>query len=305
MSSILIAGGSGMIGSALSRSLMADGHKVSVLSRTPDHRSTPIQYRWNPSSEYIDEKAIQDVDVVINLCGAGIADKLWTRKRRLVLSESRLVPTRFLASLWKDRERKPAMYIGASAIGIYGDQGDKILDENSVSETEDFMVKLCRDWEGHHWKLEESGMEVSIMRIGLVLSDSGGLLPKLMSFIFLKSGAILGSGDQYMSWIHHHDLVDLFKWVINGNLPAGIYNTVGPDPVQHREFMHTLKRSSSKLSFLASVPTPILKLVMGEMSATVLSSVRVLPSKALTGGFNYRFEKLENAMGEVLRAMST
>lgn len=284
---------------------MDDGHIVSVLSRTPDHRSTPVQYRWNPSSAYIDEKAIQDVDVVINLCGAGIADKLWTRKRRRTLQDSRLVPTRFLASLWRDRDRKPSMYIGASAIGIYGDQGDKVLDENSVAETEDFMVKLCRDWEEEHRKLEETGMEVSIMRIGLVLSDSGGLIPKLMNFVFLKSGAVLGSGNQYMSWIHLHDLVDLFKWVIQGNLPAGIYNAVSPEPVPHREFMQTLKSSSAKLSFLASVPAPILKLAMGEMSATVLSSARVLPTRVLTGGFNYRFKKLENAIGDVLSAMST
>ncbi|MDH3652412.1 MAG: TIGR01777 family oxidoreductase [Saprospiraceae bacterium] len=305
MTKILIAGGSGLIGSTLCAALNKDGHEIVILTRTPDHRSPFVQYRWDPVRSYIDLRALRDTDVIINLCGAGIADKLWTRKRKEELADSRLIPTRFLHESIAKMSRKPSRYIGASAIGIYGDRQDLVLDENSEVGEDDFLVRLCKDWEHEHSRMVNLGLTVVVLRIGLVLSHRGGLVPKLMKYIILGTGVRLGSGNQFMAWIHEWDLVEMFRWHILGDHEGGIYNAVGIDPVTHATFMKRLVHKFPGLALLVPVPSWLIKLIMGEMAVTVLSSARVKPHRIMEQGFDLTYPEFGAALENVLNSKVT
>lgn len=291
---VLITGGTGMIGTRLAELLIDAGYEVALLSRTPG-ASRYRGFRWDPMSGQIDEAAIPYADYIINLAGSSVSDGKWTQERKREILSSRLAGTKLVArELAKDGHHVQA-FISASAIGIYGDRDDEMLHEDSTPAADDFLADVCRQWEEAAHGVQE-GIRTAIFRIGIVLSPEGGALVPLARTVKLLAGAPLGSGRQYMSWIHLDDLCRLFIQALEEAQWQGIYNAVAPHPVTNQEFTETLADVLHRPLVLPKVPEFGLKLMMGEMSEIVLASQRVSAEKVLGQGFRFEYPELKPAL---------
>jgi len=291
---ILITGGTGLVGMKLSAFLVKKGFKVLHLSRNENLTATYPAYRWDISKEVIDPKAMQ-VDYVIHLAGTGVADKRWSKQRKQEIYDSRIRSTRLLVNTILNTKNTVKGLISASAIGFYGfDTGRKIMEENDHAG-EDFLAKVVQDWEHELIPLQKAGIQSTAIRIGIVLSRDGGALPKLEIPVQLGVGAALGSGSQYMSWIHINDLCGIFKHVITNQL-SGIYNAVAPNPVTNKEFTKTLAKKLNRPFFLPNVPAFGMKVLLGEMAAIVLGGNKVSAEKIKSSGYHFQFETLDSAI---------
>ncbi len=299
MKKITIAGGTGLIGGLLSRALRERGYLVQHLSRTPGECPEYATYKWDPSRGDIDLKALLDLDGLINLAGAGIADRPWTKSRRRVLYESRVAGNRLLRDAVAKVQSRPNVFIGSSAVGYYGDQGDREVTEDTPPMHHGFLGELSRDWEASQDAFADLDVRMAKLRIGLVLSGRGGVLPVLRRSIVFGVGACLGTGAQYMSWIHETDMVQMIIRILEDDALQGVYNAVSPNPVQHETFMRLLVRQKGGLGWLPKVPAPLLRLLMGERSALVLDSSRVIPQRMLRAGFTFTFPKLKAAVQDL------
>ena len=291
---ILISGGSGLVGTATSAALQADGHNVVHLVR-PGKPAKAGDVQWDPMRATVDVAGLEGVDVVIHLSGAGIADGRWTEERKQILRSSRIDTTRVLVDSLARLKRKPRALIVASAIGYYGSRGDEILIESSAIGT-DFLALLCRDWEAEASRAAAMGIRTVMLRFGVVLSGKGGALPKMLTPFKLGVGGRLGSGQQWMSWIAIEDVVGIVRYAITNDQVSGPVNVVAPNPVRNEEFTRLL---AGMLHRPAIFPAPalMLRLAMGEMAdAVLLSSDRVKPERMLTAGYKFRFEILEPAL---------
>jgi hypothetical protein len=291
---ILISGSSGLVGTATSAGLHADGHNVVHLVR-PGKTAKAGDVQWDPMRATVDVAGLEGVDVVIHLSGAGIADGRWTEERKQILRSSRIDTTRVLVDSLSRLKQKPRVLIVASAIGYYGSRGDEILTESSAIGT-DFLALLCRDWEAEASRAAAMGIRTVMLRFGVVLSGKGGALPKMLTPFKLGVGGRLGSGQQWMSWIAVEDVLGIIRYAIANEQVSGPVNVVAPNPVRNEEFTRLL---AAMLHRPAIFPAPafLLRLAMGEMAdAVLLSSDRVKPDQMLAAGYKFRFEILEPAL---------
>ena len=294
---VAITGSSGMIGSAARRAFEARGHTVKRLVRRA--ASAPGEIAWNPTAEEIDPRVaaqLEGVDVVINMAGENLAQR-WTSGARRRIVDSRVPGTLLLSRTLAALDRKPRVMISGSAMGIYGDRGDELLDESSTLG-DGFLASVCKDWEAATSPASEAGIRVVTSRTTLVLDRHGGAFPQFLLQFRLWAGGRLGSGGQWMSWITLRDVVGVFSFLIEAERVSGPVNVVAPEPVTNAEFVRVLGRVLHR-PVLLPVPTVALELVFGQMARdTVLASQRVVSRKL--GGYRFEDPELEQAIREVI-----
>ncbi|MEO5581585.1 MAG: TIGR01777 family oxidoreductase [Saprospiraceae bacterium] len=296
---ILICGGSGMIGTALSNYLTQFGIRIRILTRQKKSSTQYEQFLWNPYKEEIDSKALDDVYGVINLAGASIGSRRWSKKRKMEIYNSRILSTRFMIKCINARTIPPEIFVSTSAIGVYGNRGNEIMDEDSLISTEDFLSNLCIDWEAEVSRLDKNIRSV-ILRIGLVLSMEDGLLAKSMipAKIFLTP--VFGSGKQIYSWIHIQDLLNIFGWILNHETSQGIYIAVSLHPISQSEFAMQLSKTIHRYIIPFHLPAFLLNLILGKFSTSLLDSQHILSKKLISEGFVFTYPTLPEALENLL-----
>nr|WP_315233198.1 TIGR01777 family oxidoreductase [uncultured Flavobacterium sp.] len=298
---VLISGGSGFIGSHLTGLLIAKGYSVSILSRSEKQNKGDIfYYKWDVANQTIDESAVLNADYIIHLAGENIAEKRWTAKRKAAIIDSREKSTQLLYSVLKKNNKKLDAFISASAVGIYGAvNGEEICLENTPPAN-DFLGYTCQKWEGALDFIENLNIRTVKIRTGLVLGKNDGFLKKLIPLFKFRLGSALGSGKQYMPWIHVDDLCNIYlQAVLNPNM-EGAYNAAVNDNTTNTIFSKTLARIFGYSIWLPNVPAFVLKLVMGEMAVIVLTGRRVSSDKIEETGFQFKFKNLEEALRDCL-----
>jgi uncharacterized protein len=295
---VLISGGSGLVGTALTGSLRADGHVVAHFVRQGGKKE-PGDVFWNPSSAAADVPAMEGFDAIVHLSGASIAGGRWTSKRKALIRSSRVDSTRVLVDALAHLKQPPKLFVCASATGYYGDRGDELLTESS-GYGNDFLAILCRAWEGEASRAAAAGIRTVCARFGVVLSERGGALPRMLPPFKLGLGGRLGSGRQWMSWIALEDAVNFLRATMENDAWRGAVNVVSPNPVRNSEFTRVL---AGLLHRPAIFPAPafVLRLALGEMAdALLLASQRVRPEKLIENGYKFRYETLESALKAIV-----
>ena len=295
---VLITGGTGLIGSRLAEMLIDGGYEVALLSREPAKSSHFRSFRWDPQAGTIDEAAVPYADYIVSLAGASVADGKWTDERKRDIMTSRLGGLALLSRELAKPGHHVQAVISASAVGIYGDAGDKLVDEDTppALPTHDFLADVSNQWELAAAPIAALGIRTVIPRIGVVLSTEGGALPQIAKPVKLGAGAALGSGRQYMSWIHLDDLCRLFIAMLENPAWRGTYNAVAPYPATNQAFTEVLAEVLHRPLILPKVPAFGLKLAMGEMSEIVLASQNVSAKKVLAQGFTFEYPQLRGAL---------
>ncbi|MFV8392541.1 TIGR01777 family oxidoreductase [Flavobacterium sp. LB2P6] len=298
---VLISGGSGFIGSHLTGLLIAKGYSVSILSRSEKQNKEDIfYYKWDVANQTIDENAVLNADYIIHLAGENIAEKRWTAKRKAAIIDSREKSTQLLYSVLKKNNKKLDAFISASAVGIYGAvNGEEICSENTPY-VNDFLGYTCQKWEGALDFIENLNIRTVKIRTGLVLGKNEGFLKKLIPLFKFRLGSALGSGKQYMPWIHVDDLCNIYLQAVSNPNMEGPYNAAINDNTTNTVFSKTLARIFGYSIWLPNVPAFVLKLVMGEMALIVLTGRRVSSAKIEQTGFQFKFKNLEEALRNCL-----
>ncbi|WP_439641394.1 TIGR01777 family oxidoreductase [Nevskia sp.] len=296
---VLITGGTGFIGRELAASLLADGHAVTVLTREITSSGNRVP---NGAKAIRDLARADAVDAVVNLAGANLGGTRWNPVTKMGFRTSRIDTTRRLVDWMSRLGTRPKVLVSGSAIGWYGPQGDEVLTESAPAGG-DFSATLCRDWEAEALKAAALGVRVCTVRTGIVLGPSGpaggGALAQMLPAFRLGGGGPMGSGRQWMSWVHRADLVALIRFLIERETASGPFNGTAPEPVTNAEFAKTLGRVLKRPAILP-MPGFALKLIVGEMAEILLSGQRVVPQAALDQGFRFRFPTLEAALRDVL-----
>lgn len=300
MMKILITGGKGLVGKALSKHLESKGHELSILSRNPDKDAGLKEYYWNPSQKKIDEQALQHIDCIIHLAGANIAEKRWTKRRRKELYESRVEATQFLFEKIKQLNIPLKSYVSASAIGWYGNETTEHIYEESIDASTDFLGRLCYNWELAADKFKELEVKVSKVRTGVVLSDQGGALEKMCKPIIWGQGASLGSGKQYMPWVHIEDLCEIYTQLVEYKLPNGVYNAVAPEHITNVDLTKLLAQALEKPLWMPNIPSWALYMLLGRMSSMLLNGSRVSSKKIIENGFNFKYPSITRAIASFI-----
>lgn len=298
---VLISGGSGFIGSQLTDLLIAKGYSVSILSRSEKQNKEDLfYYKWNVANQTIDATAVLNADYIIHLAGENIAEKRWTLKRKTEIIDSREKSTQLLYSVLKKNNKKLEAFISASAVGIYGAvNGEEICSENSPYAN-DFLGNTCQKWEDSVRFIENLNIRTVKIRTGLVLGKNDGFLKKLIPLFKMRLGSALGSGKQYMPWIHVDDLCNIyFQAIVNSNM-EGAYNAAVADNTTNTVFSKTMARIFGYSIWLPNVPAFLLRAVMGEMAVIVLTGRRVSADKIEQTGFQFKFKNLEDALRDCL-----
>ncbi len=292
---ILITGASGLIGSRLTELLLQKGFKVSHLGRTQRMGQVP-SYVWSVEKGTIDPHALTDVDCILNLAGAGVADKRWTSARKKEILDSRIQSTALLYHELKKSNHRVKSFISASAIGYYGlETGESWVTETNGAGT-DFLAQVVKQWEEEAEKINSLGVRVVKLRIGIVLSEKGGALKSMAAPIRWGFGAVLGNGKQYLSWIHIDDLCALVIKAVEDDAMNGVYNAVGTQPVTNCELTKAIAKILKKPLWLPAVPSFVLKLILGEMADLVIYGSKVSSVRMQETGFQHQFTELEVAL---------
>ncbi len=299
---IILTGGTGFIGTALRKSLVEKDHEVVVLTRQASLENEPgirTRYRfWNPPEGGAWEKEMDGADGVINLAGEPIVGKRWSPSQKQKLLESRAGATQAVVGAIRNAKKKPGFLINASAIGFYGPHGDEEVTEKN-SHGSDFLSHICQAWEAHALRAEDFGVRVVRLRTGIVLEKNGGALGKMLFPFQLGLGGPVGSGKQWMSWIHREDLIHLIHFLIEKKEARGAVNGTAPNPARMKEFSSTLGRVLHRPAVLPA-PAFALRILLGEMADILLTGQRVLPKKALGWGYPFRYPRLEDALKAIL-----
>ncbi|MFT5557614.1 MAG: hypothetical protein ACI9RZ_000066 [Sphingobacteriales bacterium] len=287
---VLLTGSSGLVGTALSELLKAQGYQVGKLLRSEQ----AVQPYWNIKQQYLALKDFENPDVIIHLAGENIGDGRWTKDKKKKLRDSRILSTQLLVEHFKEVLPAPKLFICASAIGFYGNRGDQKLDENSAAGT-DFVSQLALDWEESSQQIKEAGTRLVNLRTGLVISKKGGALAKMLPAFKLGLGGKIGSGEQIMSWIDINDMIRAVLFIIENENLQGPINLVTPNPVTNQVFSQLLAKQLNRPCFLP-LPERLVKLLFAEMGKELLlSSTQVNPKKLLDAGFVFKYAKLENS----------
>ncbi len=300
MANILIAGGTGLVGTRLSQFLLDKGHTVMHLSRKSNPDAKIPAYRWDLKKGEIEEEAVEKADYIINLAGAGIASALWTKARKKLIIDSRVKSNELLLSTLTKLKKNPKAYLSASAVGYYGNTGDELATEDSKPGI-GFLTDSVMEWEESIQPFIKKGIRTAIFRIGIVLSTRGGAFEKMFPSYTLYTGAYFGNGQQFYSWIHIDDLCRMFLMAIDQSDFSGLYNAVGPQPARLKTIAQSIADAMDKKALILPVPAPLLKLTMGEMSEMLLFSTRVSSQKIEDAGFEFQFPDLEEAIRDVLK----
>ena len=290
-----------MIGSQLADQLADKGYDIVLLSRDKNKSSKYTTCTWDVSSGFIESKALENVDYIVHLAGAGVADKRWTDERKKVLASSRIDSAQLIYNHLKNKKQKIKAFISASAIGIYGfDTGSILLKEDRKQLGDDFLATLTKKWEAAADQFSDISEKVVKLRIGLVLSAKGGLLDKLVPITKFGLGSAFGSGDQYMSWIHIRDLVNMFIEAIEKDTMDGVYNAVAPNPVTNKEFLETLSGVLNRPFFLPNTPKFLMRMALGELASAVTGGNKVSSEKISMTGFEFKFQTLRESLEDLL-----
>jgi len=300
---VLITGASGLIGSALADALLARGDEVVGLTRDPERarpkNPTVRWHAWQATTERPPPESLEGVDGVVNLIGEEINQRL-TDQAKVRIRESRLAGTRNLLQGIAAAPSKPSVFVGQSAIGYYGDRGAKILDEES-QPGEGYTAEVPIDWERAEREAESIVPRVVILRTGLVLTKDGGLVKQLLLPFKLGVGGPIAGGEQFMSWIHIDDEVGLLLWALDNDQVTGTINATAPNPVTNREFSKALGRALHRPVFMPVPKFAVAALRGGELADAVAGGARVLPRRALDGGYEFRHPELDEALRSALR----
>jgi uncharacterized protein (TIGR01777 family) len=294
---ILVTGGSGFVGQALFPALAVAGHEVVILTRQSNLRLPSGVAR---SATRLDELDAADFGGVVNLAGAPIGDARWTEQRKKLLLESRLATTSRLIEWMSRAQRRPQVLVSASAVGYYGEQGDRPITEDT-RPTPGFTHDLCAAWEREAEQATALGVRVCVMRIGVVLDKDGGALAKMLPAFRMGAGGRLGDGQHWFPWIHREDVTAVCQWLLEATAARGAYNVSAPNPVTNAEFTRALGRALGRPTVLP-MPQAALKLLFGEMSELLLVSDRMLPRRLLDAGFRFRYPDLDPALAAIFRS---
>ncbi len=300
---IVVTGGTGFVGRALCAALLQGGHTVTVLTRhmgqvlhRPDVHVNSVE--WNARDTGPWEQLLERADAVINLVGASIADARWTDVRKQLITDSRVLTTRLLVRALSRSSSKPITFISASGIGYYGVSDDRCLDEGAA-RGQGFLADLCLAWEAEALRAAEYGARVVILRTGMVLEQDGGALPKMLLPFRLFAGGPIMPGSQWVSWIHRRDHIGLIQWALTTTTVSGPINAVAPEPVTMKTFCEVLGRVIHRPSWLP-VPEFALNVLLGELGTLMTTGQRVIPAKAMAGGYTFRYPRLEPALRVIL-----
>jgi len=296
---ILITGGTGFIGSALSPDLRDAGHRVIVTTRRQTYSSEMLT--WNPPA-LIPPDIISNIDAVVNLSGESVSSGRWTKARKALLVSSRIDTTKALVQSMKNAGPGPNVLLSASAIGYYGPHGAEYVTEKTPPAS-DFLADLCEAWETEALKAEESGVRVVLLRTGVVLGAGGGMLSQMVVPFKLFIGGHIGSGEQWLSWIHRDDEVGIIRHALENGSVSGPVNLSAPNPVTNREFSTALAKVLGRPLWLP-VPGFILKIVLGELGSVALTGQRAVPEKALKTGYEFKYPEIKGALMAILKRPS-
>lgn len=295
---ILITGGTGLIGRRLCRALLAEGHQLTVLSRRPETVAAKCGSAVQAMAALGEWQAEQTFDAVINLAGEPIVDKRWTAQRKQVLWDSRVSLTEDLVRRIAAARQKPGVLLSGSAVGYYGDRGDVMLDE-AENAGDNFPARLCKAWEAAARVAETVGVRVCLSRTGLILSNDGGLLGRMLPPFKLGLGARLGDGKQWMSWVHIDDYAAMALRLLHDALASGPYNMTAPQPATNAEFTSALAAALHRPApFIA--PAMLLRSAMGERACLLLEGQRVLPKRMEAAHYRFAFTNLADALHDLL-----
>lgn len=305
MKTVLITGGTGMVGRALTRALLDKGYEVIVMGRGGvrdtgygiQNGGVGLSFaKWNVEKQEIDAAAFAKADYIVHLAGAGVADKRWTSKRKQEIVDSRVSSGVLLVNSLKTIPNKVKAVISASAIGWYGaDTVARKFEESDIA-AKDFLGQTCKQWEESIEPVAALGKRLTKLRIGIVLSTEGGALKEFIKPLQFGIASILGSGRQIISWIHIDDLVNMFITAIEREDISGVYNAVAPSPVSNKELILTLAKARNKFYIPVPVPSFVLKMMLGEMSIEILKSATVSSAKAERAGFSFRYADIKAAV---------
>jgi len=299
---ILVTGATGLVGQELVGLLLQNGHIVHYLSTSKDKLVNNSNYKgfyWNPKTSEIDLNSLTDVEGIVHLAGANVAKK-WTNAYKEEIIQSRVLSTRLLFQTLQKTPHKVKQFVSASAIGIYPSSSSTIYHEIDTDIDASFLGNVVNQWENEVNQLEKLELTVSKIRIGIVLAKNGGALQEMAKPIKYGLGAAFGSGNQYQSWIHIHDLVAIFNYVIEHKL-SGIFNGVSPYPVTNAELTKAIAKTLDKPLFLPNIPQFMMKLILGEMHQILFSSQNVSCRKLLDQNFQFKFAALDKALVDLLK----
>ena len=300
---VFITGGTGFVGSALTKKLTDREHSVTLLTRKiREERPVPngvFMLEGDPTKEGVWQEEVSAHDVIINLAGASIFRR-WTKNEKIVIRESRVRTTENLVGALKGRKGKKTTFLSTSAVGYYGFHRDKELDENNPPGN-DFLASVAKEWEETGLGAENFGARVLLCRFGIVLGESGGALGEMIPIFRKGLGSRLGSGEQWFSWIHQRDLIRIFLFLMEREDLSGPFNCAAPKPVKNRDLTKILAEILGKPLFMPPVPGFVIKLVKGEFGSVLLQGQKVFPRKLLEAGFQFDFPDLEKALTELLK----
>lgn len=299
MATILISGGTGLIGKQLCKKLKDKGYSVAILSRARRQDTDIPTYTWDLDKREIEKEAIETADYIIHLAGANIGDKRWTAKRRKLIVDSRVKSGQLIFEKLKENKNQLKAFISASAIGYYGTiTTDKIFSETDPPSS-DFLGETCRQWEQSADSFEKLGIRTVKIRTAVVLTKQKGALAKMITPVKLGIASAIGSGRQYLPWIHIDDLCGIYIKAIENTQIKGAYNAVAPDHKTNRDFTETLAHALKKPFWFPNVPAIAMKLMFGEMAEMLLQGSRVSSDKIKTAGYSFLFPDLKSALDDL------
>ncbi len=297
---VLIAGGSGMVGRELVKLLEKQSHEVAILTRKK-HIANYRTFQWNVAEKTIDHKAIEFADAVINLAGANIADKFWTKKYKATILNSRVQSNELLFDAVKNTNKKLSAFISASAIGYYGGvtQLAPFVEDDKAGT--DFLASTCYEWEKSADLFNSLDIRTVKLRLGVVLSTQGGMLKKVLPIFRKNMGSPMGKGNQFISWIHIADVANIFLHALQNHNIKGVYNAVAPQQITNKKFTQTLNKVLNKRQILPNVPAIILKLTHGEASTLMLDGSPISAQKIMQAKYNFQYPSLKEALENLIK----
>jgi len=295
---ILLTGGTGLLGTHLTKELLNKGYEVSHLSRTRGNNPKVKTYLWDVTKSEIDEACIIGVDTIVHLAGAGVVDKRWSDERKKEIIDSRTKSISLIYQVLRKKNHVVKTVISASATGYYGDRAAELLTEESDAG-DDFLAKVCIKWEAAADEGKDLGLRIVKFRTGIVLDKDGGALPQLAAPVKWGVGSPLGNGEQWMPWIHWRDVVKMYIYGIENSTLSGVYNMTGPNPETNKQLTKAVAAKLHKPFWAPNVPEFVLKLILGEMRIAVLESVRTSSKKIEDTGFKFDYPELPAALKEI------
>ncbi len=299
---VFMTGGTGFVGTSLTRSLTEQGHQVTILTRKmPVNRNLPhgvSLLEGDPTRRGEWQRSVPQHEIIVNLAGAPVFRR-WDQKAKAVIRESRVLTTTNLVEALSDGMKRETTLLSTSAVGYYGFHGDEELDENSAPG-DDFLASVAREWESAAIQAEAFGARVLICRFGIVLGKNGGALGKMIPLFQKGLGSSLGSGKQWFSWIHEMDLVGIYLFLMAKNDLSGPINCTAPEPVRNKDLTEALGKALGKPTVMPAVPGFLVKLIKGEFGSVLLEGQRIFPKKLLDAGFHFRFSRIHEALHNLL-----